>query len=84
MTLQTTGLKGQTLSVRLAGVDAPEVRRGRISELHDDALMAIVHRQMAHFGKEAQPFSAEAFDLLSASPPWAPAARPDGRQSGTD
>ncbi|TNY17024.1 hypothetical protein DMC30DRAFT_370370 [Rhodotorula diobovata] len=38
------GLKGQTLSVRLAGVDAPE---------------------MAHFGKEAQPFSGEAFDLLT-------------------
>ncbi|GAA5923380.1 hypothetical protein JCM3775_007520 [Rhodotorula graminis] len=39
------GLKGETLSVRLAGVDAPE---------------------MAHFGKAAQPFSGEAFDLLSA------------------
>ncbi|GAA5857999.1 hypothetical protein JCM9279_004934 [Rhodotorula babjevae] len=38
------GLKGETLSVRLAGVDAPE---------------------MAHFGKAAQPFSREAFDLLS-------------------
>ncbi|GAA5825961.1 hypothetical protein JCM3770_001182 [Rhodotorula araucariae] len=39
-----TALKGQTLSVRLAGVDAPE---------------------MAHFGKAAQPFSNEAFALLT-------------------
>jgi len=35
-------LKGETIHVRLAGVDAPE---------------------MAHFGKPAQPFSQEAFEL---------------------
>ncbi|BGP51516.1 Scaffold-type E3 ligase [Rhodotorula kratochvilovae] len=39
-----SALKGQTLSVRLAGVDAPE---------------------MSHFGKAAQPFSEEAFALLT-------------------
>lgn len=65
-------LRDQTISVRLAGADAPEVKGVLLSagwygspRCADRTLLCPGARQCAHFGKPAQPFSAEAQTYLT-------------------
>ena len=64
LTGSCSALKGQTLSVRLAGVDAPEVLV-RLAASQPPLTLQSFYLQMSHFGKAAQPFSEEAFALYA-------------------
>lgn len=60
-TAQHTDLKDQTLHIRLAGVDAPEVSI-IIHTVKATTGLLYVTTQLAHFGNPAQPYSSEALD----------------------
>jgi endonuclease YncB( thermonuclease family) len=63
-------LKGKTIHVRLAGVDAPEVRKILFMDPAWSDGQDCWHplRQLAHFGKPAQPYSREALEWCERDP----------------
>ena len=58
-------LSGQTLHIRIAGVDAPEVRLPAFSS-RSFVIALNIASQLGHFGKSVQPFAQDSLRWLKA------------------